>query len=73
MALRLDRKPGQSVTIPGRTREDDVVVIVHAVEVDGDRSPRVRLEFKAHPDQGIYRTELWRFMQAQAGGRPATE
>ena len=72
MSLRLDRKVGQSVTIPGKTRDDDLVISVVAVTLDGERQPRVRLQFEAHPEQGIFRTELWRFMQAQAGGRPAT-
>lgn len=54
MGLRLDRRVGQSITIPGNTAAEDVVVTVHSM-----RDGKVRLQVDAHPEQGIYRSELW--------------
>lgn len=60
MPLRIDRRPGQCIVVPGDTEADDVVVRVH--ELRGDR---VRLEVVAHPEQAIYRGELWKRLNQQ--------
>ena len=60
MPLRLDRREGQSITIPGDRPSDDVVVLVHSL-----RGDRVRLEILANQDQAIYRTELFRRLEQQ--------
>ena len=60
MPLRLDRREGQSITVPGDTPADDVVVRVHSL-----RGDRVRLEILANQDQAIYRTELFRRLEQQ--------
>lgn len=60
MSLRLDRRIGQSITVPGNTPAEDVVITVHSI-----RDGRVRLQVEAHPDQAIYRSELWRRLQAE--------
>lgn len=72
MSLRLDRRAGQSITIPGETPSEDVVVKVHSIEIGPSGVPRVRLEVKAHEEQGIFRTELWQRLEREdgAGGRP---
>ena len=71
MSLRLDRRAGQSITIPGETPSDDVVVKVHSIEIGPSGTPRVRLEVAAHPEQGIFRTELWQRLEREqaADGR----
>ena len=58
MPLRLDRREGQSITIPGDRPSDDVVILVHSL-----RGDRVRLEILANQDQAIYRTELFRRLE----------
>ena len=63
MPLRLDRREGQSITVPGDTPADDVVVRVHSL-----RGDRVRLEILANQDQAIYRTELFRRLEQQETG-----
>jgi sRNA-binding carbon storage regulator CsrA len=60
MPLRLDRREGQSITVPGDRPSDDVVVVVHSI-----RGDRVRLEVVANHDQAIYRTELFRRLEQQ--------
>ena len=60
MPLRLDRREGQSITLPGDSPADDVVVRVHSL-----RGDRVRLEIVANHDQAIYRTELFRRLEKQ--------
>ena len=60
MPLRLDRREGQSITVPGDTEADDIVVLVHSL-----RGDRVRLEILANQDQAIYRTELFRRLEQQ--------
>ena len=60
MPLRLDRREGQSITIPGDRPSDDVVILVHSL-----RGDRVRLEILANQDQAIYRTELFRRLEQQ--------
>jgi len=60
MPLRIDRREGQSITIPGDDASDDVVVRVHSL-----RGDRVRLEIVANHDQAIYRTELLQKLEAQ--------
>ena len=60
MPLRLDRREGQSITIPGDRPSDDVVIFVHSL-----RGDRVRLEILANQDQAIYRTELFRRLEQQ--------
>jgi sRNA-binding carbon storage regulator CsrA len=54
VSLRLDRRIGQSITVPGNTPAEDVVITVHSI-----RDGRVRLQVEAHPEQAIYRSELW--------------
>ena len=60
MPLRLDRREGQSITVPGDTEADDIVIRVHSI-----RGDRVRLEVVANHDQAIYRTELFRRLEQQ--------
>ena len=60
MPLRLDRREGQSITIPGDRAADDVVVLVHSL-----RGDRVRLEIVANHGQAIYRTELYEKLAQQ--------
>ena len=60
MPLRLDRREGQSITVPGDTEADDVVIRVHSI-----RGDRVRLEVTAHVEQDILRTELFEKLKKQ--------
>ena len=60
MPLRLDRREGQSITVPGDTEADDIVIRVHSI-----RGDRVRIEVAAHPEQDILRTELFQRLQQQ--------
>ena len=60
MPLRLDRRAGQSITVPGDTEADDIVIRVHSI-----RGDRVRIEVAAHPEQDILRTELFERLKQQ--------
>jgi sRNA-binding carbon storage regulator CsrA len=60
MPLRLDRREGQSITVPGDTEADDIVIRVHSI-----RGDRVRIEVAAHPEQDILRTELFEKLKQQ--------
>jgi sRNA-binding carbon storage regulator CsrA len=60
MPLRLDRREGQSITVPGDTEADDIVIRVHSI-----RGDRVRIEVAAHPEQDILRTELFKKLKQQ--------
>jgi carbon storage regulator CsrA len=60
MPLRLDRREGQSITVPGDTEADDIVIRVHSI-----RGDRVRIEVAAHPEQDILRTELYEKLKNQ--------
>ena len=65
MPLKLDRSVGQSVTFPGDTPTDDIVVVVDEIFTDRCGRPKVRLSCVAHPEQAIYRSERWRKLQAE--------
>jgi sRNA-binding carbon storage regulator CsrA len=71
MSLRLDRRQGQAITIPGDVPEEDVIVRVISIGRDDFGVPSVRLEIKAHPEQGIFRQEFWRRLEREgaADGR----
>jgi sRNA-binding carbon storage regulator CsrA len=60
MPLRLDRREGQSITVPGDTEADDIVIRVHSI-----RGDRVRLEVSAHVEQDVFRTELFDKLKKQ--------
>lgn len=66
MGLRLDRRVGQSITVPGDTPQEDVVITVHSIT-----GGKVRLSVDAHPDQGIYRSELWAKLRERESRDPA--
>ena len=53
------------MVVPGDTPEEDVVVRVVEISVDRAGVPRVRLEVKAHPEQAIWRGELWRRLERE--------
>lgn len=64
MPLRLDRRAGQSIVVPGERPADSVVIVVHAIYGD-----RVRLEIQADRQQPIYRGEWWQKLLAERDAR----
>lgn len=64
MPLRLDRRAGQSIVVPGERPSDSVVIVVHSI-----RGDRVRLEIRADAQQAIYRGEYWERLEAERGAR----
>lgn len=72
MGLKLDRRVGQAVILPADVPSEDIVVRVAEITEDRNGRPQVRLEFFSHPDQAIYRTELWKRIEQNeaASGSP---
>jgi sRNA-binding carbon storage regulator CsrA len=74
VGLRLGRRQGESITLPGQTPEEDIVIRVVSIELENDRVPRVRLDITAPPEQDIWKSETWRRIEQQAADvRPPRE
>lgn len=66
MGLTLGRRQGESITLPGPTPGEDIVIRVVRIELEDDRVPLVRLDITAPPEQDIWKTETWRKIEQQA-------